>query len=204
MCPHPRSIFGPVVFNDGKCDRRGRFWTGTMDRETHRPLGALYRVDTDFSVHRMDGGVTLSNGMGWSPDDRTMYYCDSRPGVVHAYDYDIATGGIANKRLFIDFRERGGHPDGCTVDAEGGLWIAEIGAGRVVRFDPSGREVATVKLPVTRPTSVAFGGPGLRTLFVTSMRLGLTEAETAAQPDAGCIFAAEPGMAGLPEPRFAG
>ncbi len=134
--PTPDIDFDIAVFNDGKCDRRGRFWAGTMDRQIQSPVGALYRVDADLSVHRMDSGITLSNGIAWSPDDRTMYYCDSRPGPIIAYDYDIAFGGIANRRVLVDFAERDGHPDGCTVDAEGGLWVAEVGAGKVVRFDP--------------------------------------------------------------------
>lgn len=202
--PTPGIDFAKEVFNDGKCDRQGRFWTGTMDREVTEPVGALYRVDPDLRVTRMDDGITLSNGIAWSPDDRTMYYCDSRPGRIWAYDYDIAIGSIENRRVFADFADRKGRPDGCTTDAEGGLWVAEVGAGQVVRFDPSGREVSAVALPVSRPTSVMFGGPGLRTLFVTSMRYGLSAEAARDEPQAGCIFAAELDVAGLPTARFGG
>lgn len=202
--PTPEIDFAKEIFNDGKCDRRGRFWTGTMHREVKDPVGALYRVDPDLRVHRMDDGITLSNGIAWSPDDRTMYYCDTRPGRVWAYDYDIATGTIENRRLFIDFMDRQGRPDGCTVDADGGLWIAEIEAGQVVRFDPAGREVSALPMPVSKPTSVMFGGADLRTLFVTSMQYGLSTEQLSREPQAGCVFAADVGVAGLPEPRFAG
>jgi len=202
--PTPEIDFSVEIFNDGKCDRQGRFWTGTMDREVKEPFGALYRVDPDLKVHRMADGITLSNGIAWSPDDRTMYHCDSRPGMIWAWDYDIDAGTISNRRLFVDFAGRKGRPDGCTVDSEGGLWVAEISAGQVVRFDPAGRETASVRMPVSRPTSVMFGGPDLRTLFVTSMQHGLSKEEAAQEREAGCIFATRVGVAGLPEPRFGG
>ena len=200
----PGIDFRKEVFNDGKCDSHGRFWVGTMDRDVQSPVGGLYRVGTDRQVTRMDGGITLSNGIAWSPDERTLYVCDSRPGRVWAYDYAPAMGEIANRRLHIDFSGRTGRPDGCTIDAEGGLWVAEIGAGQVVRFDPAGNEISAVKLPVSKPTSVTFGGPDLRTLFVTSMRYGLAEAELAREKLAGCVFAINPGAAGLPAARFGG
>jgi L-arabinonolactonase len=155
-----------------------------MDFNIRDAVGALYRVDPDLGVHRMDVGITLSNGIAWSPDDRTMYYCDSRPGRIYAYDYDLATGTIGNRRLFVDFKGRKGRPDGCTVDAEGGLWVAEISASQVVRFDPSGKEEFALRLPVSRPTSVMFGGSDLRTLFITSMKHGLSAEELAREPQA--------------------
>ncbi|MBS0640632.1 MAG: SMP-30/gluconolactonase/LRE family protein, partial [Proteobacteria bacterium] len=192
------------VFNDGKCDRRGRFWVGTMDRETTHPIGALYRIDPDLTVHRMADGITLSNGIAFSPDDRTLYHCDSEPGVVWAYDYDIESGSIANRRVLVDFAGRKGHPDGCTIDAEGGLWVAEIGAGQIVRFDAAGRETGLIAVPVTRPTSVIFGGADLRTMFVTSMQFALSDEEKAQQPLAGSVFSVNVGVAGIPEVRFAG
>ncbi len=202
--PTPGIDVATEIFNDGECDRRGRFWVGTMDRDVAKPVGALYRVDPDLRVTRMDGGITLANGIAWSPDDRTMYFCDSRPGRIWAYDFDVATGAIDNRRVFVDFAGRRGRPDGCTVDAEGGLWVAEIAAGQVVRFDPSGREVAAIATPVSKPTSVTFGGPGLRTLFVTSMRYGLSDEELAREPQAGCVFAVDANVAGLPATRFGG
>ena len=200
----PAVDFDRELFNDGKCDRRGRFWVGTMDRETARPVGGLYRVTPDLRCERMDDGITLSNGIAWSPDDRTMYLCDSRPGHIWAYDYDLDAGVASNRRMHVDFSSRAGRPDGCTVDTEGGLWVAEIAAGQVVRFAPDGRETAAIRVPVSRPTSVMFGGADLRTLFITSMRHGLSDAERQAEPLAGATFAVNAGVAGLPEPRFAG
>jgi len=196
--------FAAERFNDGRCDRRGRFWTGTMDRALRDPVGALYRIDPDLSVHRVLGGVTLSNGIAWSSDDRVMYHCDSGPAVVRAYDFDLAAGKVENPRVLIRFAPGEGRPDGCTVDAEGFLWVAAVEAGMVVRFDPAGRRVRELRLPVSRPTSLAFGGDGLRTLFVTSMRHGMTEGELAHEPLAGAILALDAGVAGLPETRFAG
>ena len=200
----PGIDFGKEVFNDGKCDSHGRFWVGTMDRDVQSPVGGLYRIGIDRQITCMDREITLSNGIAWSPDERTMYFCDSRPGRVWAYDYDPVAGEIANRRLHINFTGRLGRPDGCTVDAEGGLWVAEIGAGQVVRFDPTGREISAIKMPVSKPTSVTFGGRDLRTLFVTSMRYGLTDADLARESLAGGVFAISPGVAGLPATRFGG
>ena len=191
-------------FNDGACDRRGRFWTGTMARNLTDKVGHLFRIDPDLSVHRMRDGIILSNGIAWSPDQRTMYHCDSGARVVRAYDFDVEAGGIANPRVFADLAAGHGLPDGCTVDAEGHLWLALVEAGVLLRFAPSGAIVATVPLPVSRPTSVVFGGSDLRTLFVTTMRDGLSAAAQDAEPAAGQVFALRPGVAGLPEPRFAG
>jgi len=202
--PTPRIDFSREVFNDGKCDSRGRFWTGTMHREVTEPAGALYRLGTDLRLTRMADGITLSNGIAWSPDECTLYHCDSRPGLVWAYDYDIETGGVTSRRIHIDFAGRTGRPDGCTVDAEGGLWVAEIAASRVVRFDPAGQETMVLSLPVSKPTSVTFGGQDLRTLFVTSMRYGLSDEALAREPLAGAVFAADAGVAGLPAAPFGG
>jgi sugar lactone lactonase YvrE len=196
--------FAKERFNDGKVDRRGRFWVGTIDRGMKAPLGSLYRVDPDLTVTRMDRGVTASNGIAWSPDDKTMYYCDSLPGLVHAYDFDIDSGGLRNKRVFIDLTHGPGRPDGCTVDAQGFLWVAEPEAARVARYDPGGKLERVVALPVTRPSSVIFGGDNLDTLYITSMRFGLSEQERLRYPLSGGLFASDPGVRGLPEPRFGG
>lgn len=200
----PGIDFSKEIFNDGKCDKRGRFWVGTMDRNVKEAVGGLFRLETDGRLLRMDSGITLANGIAWSPNDRTMYFCDSRPGRIWAYDYNLDRGEITNRRVFVDFAGRRGRPDGCTVDAEGGLWVAEIGAGQVVCFDPAGREAQAVKLPVSKPTSVTFGGVALQTLFITSMRYGLTEEELAAEPLAGRVFAVDVDVKGLPAMRFGG
>jgi sugar lactone lactonase YvrE len=187
-------------FNDGKCDARGRFWTGTMDRALSQPVGSLYCIDHDLTVRRVDSEcVTLSNGIAWSPDSSTMYLCDSRPGRVLRYDFDLESGTVRNRRVFIEFSGQPGRPDGCAVDSEGGLWVAEIGAGRVARYDPSGRLERVVSLPVSRPTSVAFGGVRLDTLYITSM---VHEPTREQEPLAGALFVAHPGVSGVPMTSF--
>ena len=196
--------FSQERFNDGACDRAGRFWVGTMDRKRTGRNGNLFRVDSDLTVTRMVGDLVVSNGISFSPDDRTMYHHDSRSGLVFAYDFDIDRGEIRNQRVFVDFAGRPGRPDGCTTDAEGNLWIAEIGAGRVVQFDTRGRQIRAIEMPVTRPSSVMFGGEDMSTLFITTMRDGLPPEEAERQPLAGCLFHVKVDTPGLPEPRFAG
>ena len=191
-------------FNDGKCDRAGRFWAGTMDRRMTENVGALYRIDPDRSVHLMAREMLVANGLAFSPDDRIMYHTDSRSGQIMAYDYTAETGAIGNPRIHFDFAGRRGRADGFTIDAEGCLWAAEINAGQVVRIDPKGRCVREIVLPTSRPTSAMFGGADLRTLFVTTMQHRLTDDEIARQPQAGCLFAIEVDVPGLAEPRFAG
>ncbi|HMS80795.1 MAG TPA: SMP-30/gluconolactonase/LRE family protein [Burkholderiaceae bacterium] len=191
-------------FNDGKCDRRGRFWVGSMDKGLVEPVGAIYRVDPDRRVTRVFPGIVLGNRFAWSPDDRTMYHVDSRPGRVFAYDFDPERGAVSNRRLFLDYAGQPHGPDGCTVDAEGFLWVTEVRAGRVVRYSPDAKPERTVTVPVARPTSVTFGDADLGTLYITSMRMGVAPEELARNPLHGGVFAARPGVTGLPEPRFAG
>ena len=196
--------FSRERFNDAKCDRRGRFFVGSMDKSWKEPIGGLWRLDPDLSLHRVDDGILVGNGMAFSPDDTVLYFSDSRTGYVYAYDYDIETGLPANRRVHLDFRGRTAHPDGCTVDDEGCLWIAELGTGAVGRYAPDGTRIGEIHVPTTRVTSVAFGGTDLRTLYVTSMQYGLSEAQLAAETDAGRTFHTRPGATGLAEPKFAG
>ncbi len=198
----PMIDFSVARFNDGACDRAGRFWVGTMHKGMSEPVGALYRVDPDLSVRQMADGLTVSNGIAFSPDDKVMYHTDSRASVIYAYDFDVAAGAIAGRRVFADFRGRQGIPDGCTTDRDGRLWGAILGGGRVEVLDAAGRLVRSLAIPTTRPTSPAFGGPSLDMLYVTSMRLGLSEAELAAQPEAGSLFAFDGLGQGLQEPLF--
>ncbi len=190
-------------FNDGKCDRRGRFWAGTMDVGEQEPLGALYRFEGSGRCERMLTGVGLSNGLGWSPDDRTMYHTDSLTGVIMAYDYDLDSGVLRAPRPFVvdGLPEV---PDGLTVDADGCVWGVKWDGWRVVRYTPDGRVDREVALPVQQPTCCAFGGPHLDVLFVTSAREGLSPAALVGQPLAGSVFAIETGIQGLPEPLFSG
>ncbi len=200
--PTPMIDFSQARFNDGACDRAGRFWVGTMHKTMVLPVGALYRIDPDLSVHVMAEGVTVSNGIAFSPDDRILYHTDSRIAVIYAYDFDLAAGTIANRRVFADYGGTHERPDGCTVSSDGLVWAAMLGGGRVAALGNDGREVRSIALPVTRPTSLCFGGAGLDTLFVTSMRHGLSDDELSAQPEAGNLFAVRGIGTGLPEPLF--
>ncbi len=187
--------------NDGRTDRRGRFWVGSMDKLLQQPSARLYRFDPDHSCHTVAEDIFLTNGVAISPDDRTLYVADSHHKTIFAHDLDIDSGRLGPKRVFA---VTPGLPDGACVDAEGGLWSAQFDVGTVMRFAPDGRLDRTVTLPVSRPTSCTFGGPGLRTLYVTTATFRLSEAERAAQPHAGGLLALEVGVAGVPEPEFGG
>lgn len=200
----PMLDFAVERFNDGACDRKGRFWVGTMDPKMGRPTGSLYRIDTDLSITRMQEGITVGNGLTFSPDDKIMYHTDSRVSKIYAYDFDLAAGTISNRRIHLDFTNAEGRPDGCTIDEEGYLWVAVIELGAVVRFSPDGKEVDRIDLPITRPTSVMFGGTDLRTLYITSMKHALSQEELEQQPLAGCLLSVRTKQRGLPEPFFGG
>ena len=190
-------------FNDGKCDPAGRFWAGTMGPEPRQ--GALYCLDTDLSVKRKIERVSISNGLAWSPDGGTMYYIDSTAHVIAAYEYDTATGEIANRRVVVEMPVEAGEPDGMTIDVEGMLWVALWDGGSVVRYRPAdGAVLARVSVPVSRPTSCAFGGADLDTLFITSARTGLDERALSAEPHAGGLFCCRPGVRGMPAADFGG
>ena len=191
-------------FNDGRVDRAGRFWAGTLHDDHATASGALWRLDVDHSVHRMIEGLIVPNSLCWSPDDRLMYHADSANGVINAYDFDLATGSIANRRAFAEVREPAGVPDGAVTDAEGCLWSARFNGGRVVRYDPEGRIMGEVRVPARQVTSCAFGGPDLTTLYITTARENYTEEDLRNDPQAGGLFAAEVGVRGIPESRFRG
>lgn len=200
----PGVDFAKERFNDGKCDNRRRFFVGTMEKDRAAPGGGLFRVDPDLTVTKVADGITLSNGLAWSPDDRIMYHCESRPGLVYAYDYDADTGIPSRRRVLIDTSASGFHPDGCARDVDGCLWVALPGSGKIARFSPVGALLATLEVPTPRVTSVAFGGENLDRLYITSMRYSLPEAVLAANPAAGGVFVAEPGVRGSKEPLFGG
>ncbi len=189
-------------FNDGKCDRAGRFWAGTMEYDLRRPRACLYCLDENGACTKMRDHIICSNGLGWSPDNRTMYFTDSLKYEIYAYDFDLKTGEIANPRIFA--KDYDHVPDGLTVDAEGFVWSAKWDGWRVVRYAPDGSVDREIELPVQRPTSCMFGGPDLTHLYVTSASVDLTEAELQAGPLAGSLFMIETGIRGLPEPKFAG
>jgi L-arabinonolactonase len=192
-------------FNDGKVDRRGRFWAGTRNfRNTEMASGALYRLDPDLSVHRMEEGLRCPNGMAWSPDDRLMYLCDTWVRKIFVYDFDPDDGALRNRRLFVGLPEDEGFPDGLTVDAEGCIWNAHYNGWRITRYAPDGKVDRVIRMPVQHITSLTFGGPGLDTLYVTSGHLRLSEEERARQPVAGNVFACDPEVRGIEESPFAG
>lgn len=191
-------------FNDGKCDPAGRFWAGTMDNGVHRNgAGSLYRLDADLSCRKMLAGVSISNGLAWSPDQRTMYYTDTSTGTVDAFDYDLASGDIANRRPIVRIAEGG--PDGMTVDAQGNLWVAQWNGWQVGCYDPiSGKKLEEIAVPAAQTASCAFGGPNLDTLYISTAREGFTGDRALREPLAGSLFAVKPGVRGLPAADFAG
>ncbi|MGS5085554.1 SMP-30/gluconolactonase/LRE family protein [Hydrogenophaga sp. A37] len=188
-------------FNDGRCDRQGRLRAGTMvmDMSLARASGSLYALD-GHSLRSLQAGFVTPNGMAFSPDGRTMYLSDSHPNVqtVWAFDYDTETGTPHHRRVLIDFKPLSGRPDGAAVDADGGYWICGNDAGLVHRFTPDGRLDRSLPVPMKKPAMCAFGGAGLDTLFVTSIRPG---GDLSDQPLAGGVFALRPGVRGLDEPR---
>jgi sugar lactone lactonase YvrE len=192
-----------VRFNDAKCDPQGRLWAGTMAIDESAGRGALYRIDPDGSCRRMRSDVSVSNGLAWSPDHRTLYYIDSPTRTVQAFDYDAATGDISRPRVAIDTSTVPGYPDGCTIDNEGNLWVAHWEGWCVSRWDPvRARLLDTLRVPVSQVTTCTFGGPALDTLFITTAGNRLSETDRAAQPEAGFMFAANVGARGFPTDVF--
>lgn len=189
--------------NDGKCDRAGRFWCASINTGHRVASGALWRLESGGDPLLMHDGLIAGNGIGWSPDDRSMYLADTLAGTVWQFDFDIATGEIANRRLFISTDPVRDAPDGATVDVDGCYWSALFRGSAVAQFDPDGELVRRVGLPVSNPTMCAFGGPDLDILYVTSASRFLDERQRRAQPLAGCVFAIQGlGVRGLPEPKF--
>ena len=190
-------------FNDGKCDRQGRFWAGTMNDVTRDPEGTLYRLDPVRGCVSMERGIRIPNSLAWSVDSRTLYFADSPLRTIFSYPFDPATGEIGAPLSFATV-EAPAIPDGATIDAEGCLWSAHYDGWRVVRFMPDGRIDRVIDLPVQRPTSCQFGGPDLSVLFVTTARQKLTPQELATQPLAGALLALDVGVRGVAEARYVG
>jgi sugar lactone lactonase YvrE/DNA-binding IclR family transcriptional regulator len=202
---HPDSERANNRYNDGKCDRRGRLWVGSMDMGATANRGSLFKVEADGQFTRMESGLTVANGLGWSPDNRLMYFTDSFRRTIYQYEFDLDAGTLSNRRPLIVLGPEEGSPDGLTVDQDGCLWVALWDAWSVVRFNPQGREVMRVRLPVPRPTSCCFGGSRLDTLYVTSASVRLSAQSLQAAPLSGSLFALQiPGVKGLPETLFAG
>ena len=193
-------------FNDGKVDRRGRYWAGTMnDVDWDTPSGSLYRLDPSLGLSHLRGAVVCANGLGWSPDDRTFYFGESFRYAIFAYDFDSEAGVLSARRVFATVDQRsGGFPDGLTVDAEGGVWSVQNGAGRVVRYASDGGVTHEVEVPLPQPTSCIFGGRDLDVLYITTSRQKMTPELLRRYPLSGSVFAVRPGLSGVPEPLFAG
>lgn len=193
-------------FNDGKTDRRGRFWAGTMnDVEWAAPSGSLYRIDPSLELSHLRGAVVCANGLGWSPDGSTFYFGESFRYAIFAYDFDPDSGGLSGRRVFASLDKRSGaFPDGLTVDASGGVWSVQNGSGRVVRYSPDGVVTHEVEVPLPQATSCIFGGPDLDVLYITTSRQNMTPEQLGRYPLAGSVFAVRPGVTGLPEPLFGG
>ena len=188
-----------VRMNEGGCDPDGRFWCGSMAYDQRPGAAALYRLDPDGTVHTVLDDVTISNGLEWSPDGSRAYYDDTATHRVDVFDYDRETG-LTGRRPFVVLPDDG-NPDGLTVDAEGGVWVALFGAGAVHRYTPDGVLDEVVELPTPQVTACTFGGPDLDQLFITTSREGMAPED---DPLAGCLFRADVGVAGLPVREFAG
>lgn len=184
----PEAGHDHVRMNDGACDPQGRFWAGTMAHDESPGAGVLYRLELDGTCTTVLTGLTISNGIGWSPDGNTMYLSDSGTCRIDAFDFDAVSGDLSRRRTIVQITEPGVAPDGLTVDDAGDLWVAMWGGGAVRRYSPAGSVLVTVPIPVDRPTSCAFGGPRSATLFVTTAREGLDDPALARQPDAGRVF----------------
>ncbi len=191
--------------NDGKCDRAGRFWCGSMDEGLAKPTASLYRLDPDLSCHKLDTDIICSNGIAWSPDNKTMYFSDTRKEALYAYDYDIDTGDVSDRRIIVDTTDRPFRIDGATVDADGFYWCAEVHDWCIGKYAPDGTPVDRVRLPVRQPTMCTFGGANMDILYVVSATRFLEPGEAEQQPHAGGLFAVHgTGATGLVEPYFKG
>jgi len=175
-------------FNDGKCDPQGRFWFGSMSA-SEKAEASLYRYDPDGSLHKMETGLTISNGLGWSPDCKTFYLTDSPKQKIYAYDFDQATGNISNRRILVDLTGERFFPDGLTIDSQGYIWSAMWNGWCVIRFSPEGKEIFRLHLSVPLVTSCTFGGEKLEILYITTASVGLSQAEIEKSFYSGDLFA---------------
>jgi L-arabinonolactonase len=203
----PEADLPQTRFNDGRTDRQGRFWAGSMmqeEKKEARKIAALYRLDTDLTCHRIVSDVGCSNGLAWSVDGRTIYHTDSQTPYINAWDFDSATGEVARCRRFADLSAIGGVADGATVDAEDCYWVTVPFHAKVLRYDPDGRLMQAIHLPTALPTCCEFGGPDLDVLYVTTASLGYTPEQWMREPQAGGLFALDVGVRGLPSQPFGG
>ena len=207
ICPAPYDT-KIVRFNDGRVDPSGRFWVGTMYEPRDKPAAEMYVLERDKLRLAWSGGMTNSNGLAWAPDGRTMFHADTTSHRIDCYDFDVATGSVANGRNLVAFStdtsaaDYGGRPDGATVDAEGNYWVAMFEGGRLLKLSPTGELLREVQLPLRCPTAVAFGGADLRTLYVTSASHGRSAEELAQYPLTGKVLCMKVDVAGVVQPEY--
>jgi sugar lactone lactonase YvrE len=199
----PGTLEAGIRFNDGACDPDGRFWAGTMAYDQRTGAASLYRLDVDGSVHRMLDGLTIGNGLAWDASGRVMYYIDTPTHRIDAFAFDPASGSLSGRRTVVRVPPGSGAPDGMTIDAEGGLWVALWGGAAVHRY-LDGNLDRVIDLPVTQPTSATFGGAGLDELFITSASMGLSPQQRRDQPLAGAVLRVRPGVRGVLGSPYAG
>lgn len=177
-------------FNDGKVDRLGRMWVGTMDRKLKRPIGQLYRLSLHQPVQAVDRGFVLSNGIGWNSESTLMYFAETHSKNIYVFDYDLQNAMATNRRVFANTAGEGG-PDGLTVDAHGNVWVAVFGGGAIYQYAPDGQLIQKLAVPTAHPTSCTFGGPDLRTLYITSSRMSLEGEASTGTAHAGGVWAVQ-------------
>jgi sugar lactone lactonase YvrE len=192
-----------VRFNDGAVDPMGRFFAGTMEIAEERNIGKLFRLDTDYNIALLEENIYISNGMDWSLDHKHFFYIDTLAHCVYVYDYDLETGNISNRRNYIEF-SKDEFPDGMTIDSEGGFWIAFWGASKIGHYDAAGKKIEEIYVPAPQPTSCCFGGPDMKTLFITSASRDLSAQQMKQTPHAGKLFILETNTLGRGAPRFKG
>ncbi len=201
--PSPEQHNSEVRFNDGAVDPKGRVFGGTMEWNGADNKSKLFRLNTDHSWNVLEENIHITNGMGWNPEKDTFFMIDTNRNAVFAYDYEIASGNISNKRTHIQFADTE-FPDGMTIDSDGGFWIALWGGGALVRFDKFGNKMETIQMPVSHPTSCCFGGVDLKTLIITTSKVALSEKEQLENPLAGSLFKIETDTVGQIQARYHG
>jgi D-xylonolactonase len=200
----PETEMADNRFNDGKVDEKGRYWAGSMDDGEKLATGSLYRLDGDLSLHKMDENYSITNGPTFSVDGKTLYHTDTAKRIIFAFDLS-ADGAISNRHIFVKLEaEEEGYPDGMTVDSENCIWLAHFAGSRITRYSPEGEMLNVISMPVPNITSCTFAGPDLDTLYITTARHLLSEADVNKYPLSGSLFSCKPGVAGLPTSLFAG
>jgi sugar lactone lactonase YvrE len=200
----PINISKAEQMNDGKCDTKGRYWTGTLAIDRKSPVGALYCVTPNHQVMKKIDGAIVSNGLGWNEKQDKMFYIDTKKSAIFVLDYDIETGDISNQRVFVDLSSYHGGGDGMTVDLQDNLWVAMWDVGEIHCYDAYGKLIDVIKMPISRVTSCCFGGKEHKDLYVTSSKNGLTPEQLTEQPLAGSIFVIKLGIKGVETTAFAG